>query len=165
MTFSTATGDLTFDSPASYSVSGWLNGVSVADLNGDGQPDVITTNTFEHEICVLLNKGSGQLGPVVRYAVEAAPYSIAVADLNSDHSADVVVANNGIAGTGGSVTVAFGNGDGSLRAYGEFDYKPSANWIFSAMYDYWGGSAHNPTARWGPFTSFDQLVIDVGYTF
>jgi Bacterial Ig-like domain (group 3)/FG-GAP-like repeat/FG-GAP repeat len=117
-------GDLTFDSPASYSVSGWLNGVSVADLNGDGQPDVITTNTFEHEICVLLNKGSGQLGPVVRYAVEAAPYSIAVADLNSDHSADVVVANNGIAGTGGSVTVAFGNGDGSLRAAYSYATNP-----------------------------------------
>jgi hypothetical protein len=33
------------------------------------------------------------------------------------------------------------------------------------MYDYWGGSAHNPTSRWGPFTSFDQLVVDVGYTF
>ena len=56
-------------------------------------------------------------------------------------------------------------GDGSLRAYGELDYKPAANWIFTAMYDYWGGSAHNPTSRWGPFTSFDQLVIDVGYTF
>jgi hypothetical protein len=56
-------------------------------------------------------------------------------------------------------------GDGSLRAYGELDYKPAANWIFTAMYDYWGGSARNPTSRWGPFASFDQLVIDVGYTF
>jgi hypothetical protein len=58
-----------------------------------------------------------------------------------------------------------GFGDGSLRAYGELDYKPAANWIFTAMYDYWGGSARNPTSRWGPFSSFDQLVIDVGYTF
>jgi hypothetical protein len=56
-------------------------------------------------------------------------------------------------------------GDGSLRAYAELDYKPAANWIFTAMYDYWGGSARNPTSRWGPFTSFDQLVMDVGYTF
>jgi hypothetical protein len=56
-------------------------------------------------------------------------------------------------------------GDGSLRAYGELDYKPAANWIFSVMYDYWGGSATNPSSQWGPFSSFDQLVIDVGYTF
>ena len=117
-------GDLTFRSPASYSVSGWLTGVAVADLNGDGQPDVIIPNTAENEICVLLNKGSGQLGPVVRYAVETSPYSIAVADLNSDHSADVLVANNGIAGVGGTVTVAFGNGDGSLRAAYSYATNP-----------------------------------------
>ena len=117
-------GDLTFRSPASYSVSGWLNGVAVADLNGDGQPDVIISNTAENEICVLLNKGSGQLGPVVRYAVETSPYSIAVADLNSDHSADVLVANNGIAGAVGTVTLAFGNGDGSLRAAYSYATNP-----------------------------------------
>ena len=56
-------------------------------------------------------------------------------------------------------------GDGSLRAYGELDYKPAANWIFSVKYDYWGGSASKPTSNWGVFSSFDQLVIDVGYTF
>ncbi len=117
-------GDFTFGAPATYSVSGWLYGIAVADLNGDGQPDVITTNTFENEICVLLNKGSGQLGPVVRYAVETAPYSIAVGDFNSDQSADVVVANNGIAGAGGTVTVAYGNGDGSLRAAYSYATNP-----------------------------------------
>ena len=56
-------------------------------------------------------------------------------------------------------------GDGSPRAYGELDCEPAKNWIFRVAYDYWGGSANNPTSRWGPFTSFDQLVIDVGYTF
>jgi hypothetical protein len=56
-------------------------------------------------------------------------------------------------------------GDGSLRAYGELDYKPAVNWIFTAMYDYWSGWARNPTSRWGPFSSFDQIVMDVGYTF
>jgi len=55
--------------------------------------------------------------------------------------------------------------DGSLRAYGELDYKPAKNWILSVKYDYWGGSANKPTSNWGPFSSFDQLVLDVGYTF
>lgn len=55
--------------------------------------------------------------------------------------------------------------DGSLRAYGELDYQPAENWILSVKYDYWGGSANKPTSNWGPFSSFDQLVIDVGYTF
>jgi hypothetical protein len=56
-------------------------------------------------------------------------------------------------------------GDGSLRVYGELDYKPAENWIFSVKYDYWGGSASKPTSNWGVFSSLDQLVIDVGYTF
>jgi hypothetical protein len=56
-------------------------------------------------------------------------------------------------------------GDGSLRAYGELDYKSAENWIFSVKYDYWGGSASTPASNWGVFSSFDQLVIDVGYTF
>jgi hypothetical protein len=56
-------------------------------------------------------------------------------------------------------------GDGSLRAYGELDYQPAKNWILRVMYDYWGGSVRNPASNWGPFSSFDQLVIDVGYTF
>jgi hypothetical protein len=52
-----------------------------------------------------------------------------------------------------------------LRAYGELDYKPAENWIFSVKYDYWVGSASTPASNWGVFSSFDQLVIDVGYTF
>ena len=56
-------------------------------------------------------------------------------------------------------------GDGSLRVFSELQYQPATNWLLSVMYDYWGGSAHNPTSTWGPFSSFDQLVIQVGYSF
>jgi hypothetical protein len=56
-------------------------------------------------------------------------------------------------------------GDGSLRIYSGLQYHPDPNWLLSVMYDYWGGSAHNPTSVWGPFSSFDQLVLQVGYSF
>jgi hypothetical protein len=56
-------------------------------------------------------------------------------------------------------------GDGSLRVFAELQYQPSPKWLLAAMYDYWGGSAHNPTSLWGPFSSFDQLVLHVGYFF
>jgi hypothetical protein len=55
--------------------------------------------------------------------------------------------------------------DGSLRAFAEVQYHPTANWLLAVMYDYWGGSAHNPTSVWGPFSSFDQLVLQFGYNF
>jgi len=117
-------GDLTFRSVTTYSAAGWTYGLAIADLNGDGQPDVITTDAAENEICVLLNIGNGQLGPVVRYATESAPYSIAVADVNSDQSLDIIVANNGLSAGHGSVTVALGNGDGSLRAADSYATNP-----------------------------------------
>ena len=56
-------------------------------------------------------------------------------------------------------------GDGSLRVYASVQYHPTPNWLLAVMYDYWGGSAHNPTSLWGPFSSFDQLVLHVGYSF
>jgi hypothetical protein len=55
-------------------------------------------------------------------------------------------------------------GDGSLRIFAELQYHPGP-WLLSAMYDYWSGSANNPTSIWGPFSSFDQLVFQVGYSF
>ena len=48
-------------------------------------------------------------------------------------------------------------GDGSLRAYDQLDYKPAVNWIFTIMYDLWGGSARNPTSQWGPFRALINL--------
>jgi hypothetical protein len=56
-------------------------------------------------------------------------------------------------------------GDGSLRVFAGLQYNPYPNWLLAAMYDYWGGSAHSPTSVWGPFSSFDQLVFQVGYSF
>jgi hypothetical protein len=55
-------------------------------------------------------------------------------------------------------------GDGSLRLFTEIQNHPGL-WLLSIMYDYWGGSAHNTTSIWGPFSSFDQLVFQVGYSF
>jgi hypothetical protein len=56
-------------------------------------------------------------------------------------------------------------GDGSLRVFAGVQYHPYPNWLLAIMYDYWGGLAHNPTSVWGPFSSFDQLVLQVGYSF
>jgi hypothetical protein len=55
--------------------------------------------------------------------------------------------------------------DGSLRVFAELQYHPASNWLLAIMYDYWGGSAQNPTSVWGSFSSFDQLVLQVGYSF
>lgn len=71
-----------------------LYGVSVADVNSDGKPDLMVTNT--HAANVLLGNGNGTFQPMTPYAtgVTGASLAIAAADLNSDGRPDLVTANN-----------------------------------------------------------------------
>jgi len=69
-------------------------GMAVSDVNGDGQPDLLTANTGG-SVGVRLNAGGGQFGPAAAYPVGAAPVGIAVGDVNNDGLPDVVTAGFG----------------------------------------------------------------------
>ncbi len=68
--------------------------VAVADLTGDGVPDLVVANYNDDTISVLVGKGDGTFLPQEVFAVEAKPYSLAVADLTGDGRLDIVVANS-----------------------------------------------------------------------
>ena len=57
--------------------------VAVADLNGDGKPDVLTANQVSNTLGVLFNQGSSFMQQVA-YPLRTAPSGIAVGDLNGD---------------------------------------------------------------------------------
>jgi len=94
--------------------------VAVADLDGDGIPDVVSADsgTFTEEggISVLLGNGDGSFQAAVDIPAEHQPYFIAVADLDGDDIPDLVTANR----SSGEVSVLLGNGDGSFRAATHF---------------------------------------------
>jgi serine/threonine protein kinase len=88
----------------------WFAGsVKVADLNGDGKPDLIVTDTA-HQVSVLLGKGDGSFEPPVRYAAGNTPNSVAVGDFNGDGKPDLAVANGD-----GTISILLGQGHGTFR--------------------------------------------------
>ncbi len=90
--------------------AGFMNGIAIADLNRDGNLDVVAAEEDQRSIQVLLGDGTGNLGPAVRYAVAGQNAAIAIADFNRDGAPDVAVTNP----ADGGVEVLLGRGDGTL---------------------------------------------------
>ena len=69
--------------------------VVVADLTGDGIPDIITANRPDNSVSVLLGNPDGSFQTKETYPTGQGPFSVAVADLTGDGIPDIVTANYG----------------------------------------------------------------------
>ena len=87
-------GDGTFQNEVHYIPSGGPVSVAVADLNGDGKPDVIAAISTPPSVDVFLGNGDGTLQSPLTYPSGGENYatSVAAADINGDGKADLAVA-------------------------------------------------------------------------
>jgi len=118
-------GDGTFQSAQTYSSGGVVaSSVAIADVNRDGNPDLLVANQCLNSSCtsggvsVLLGKGNGTFRTAQSYATGGlTAVSVAVGHFNGAKKIDLVVANEcqSSGSCNGSVGILLGNGNGTFQ--------------------------------------------------
>ena len=95
----------TYNAPEAYAAA-------VADVNGDGNPDLILAG--DSGASVMPGNGSGGFGTAVSYPAGPSARAVAIADFDGDRqSSDLAIVNRVKSGT---VSILFGNGNGTFQA-------------------------------------------------
>jgi hypothetical protein len=146
-------GDGTFQKPILTGTGAeYLGSIVVADVNGDGKPDLLVQGNADFQ--VFLGKGDGTfsaLPPTPWYAVLSA-----TGDFNNDGKLDVAWANypDGIA-------VALGNGDGTFQKPIISDTTLQGATVFTAG-DFNGDGKLDLVLSFGGYGSSQTLAVVLG---
>src|SRR5690349_10405328 len=117
-----------FQPHVDYAVGSSPFSVAVGDLNGDKKPDIVTANSDNNTVSILLGKGDGTYLPQVQYATGKRPTTVAVADFNGDAKLDIAVT----AAQDAAVSVLLGNGDGTFQGHVEYPVELNDQYLVVA---------------------------------
>lgn len=95
--------------------------VAVADINGDGKPDLISANNDSSTLTVLTNNGSGGFGLSATLPASY-PVVVVVADMNGDGQPDLICGN-----ADDTLQIFTNNGTGHFASAGKF---PVDSWPY-----------------------------------
>ena len=104
-------GQARFASGAEYDAGPHPTAVLVADINGDGRPDVIVCNESDGTISILSGKGDGTLQARQSYPVGFNPSFIVAGDFNGSGKVDLAVAGK----SGVQLAILLNDGNGNLQ--------------------------------------------------
>lgn len=112
------TGSFTFSN--NYTVgktgaTGIADGVTAADVNGDGKLDLLAINSGDNSVTVLLGKGNGTFQTGVLYSActvtDCEPIAITTGDFKNDGHPDIAIVDNA-----GGIDILLNNGAGTFAA-------------------------------------------------
>lgn len=107
-------GNGTFLNQTTYStgISSSPRGVTTVDVNGDGKPDIVVSNSGTSNVGVLLNAGNGTFLNQTTHSTDtgSSPRGLTIVDVNGDSKPDIVVANSGTHNVG----IFFNAGNGTF---------------------------------------------------
>ena len=103
-------GGGSFGAARTFAAGAYPQQVVVADVSGDGTPDLVAVNSATGQVNVLFGNGAASFGAPQSFGVGSHPSGVAAADFNSDGRLDLVSANQ----AGSSVSVLVNNPNGSF---------------------------------------------------
>src|SRR5262245_17654451 len=122
--------DARFAPEIAVPAGGTVEGIAVADFDGDGRPDAAVTNFLAgggtpSRIAILHGEGDGRFGAPSPIDVGHGATRIVASDFNADGVADLAVLN----GNDGDITVLLGDG----RGFGAGNRFPAAGGIATGL--------------------------------
>jgi len=109
--------------------------VVAADVNGDGNLDLVVGNSYDADVTVLVGNGKGLFNASANYVTGTGlPLSVAVADLNGDGNPDIAVAN----AADNTVSVLLASGGGKYVDARDFRTGPISFYETAADFNHDG---------------------------
>ena len=95
-----------------FAVGQTPSAIKAVDLNADGFPDLVVTNSGSHTASILINNRFGQFLPTRTMPTGLDPHAIATSDFNGDSFIDIAISNRSSAG----ITLLLNDGAGGFTS-------------------------------------------------